>query len=95
MKQLHGVMDIKSAEIQPVNLSFAAIKVLSAKWLVQVNEYLAKNPQFIVNGFRKAGISPSLDGSSEDKDMDEDDNSEDDKDEDAEDNEDSEDHCMY
>ncbi len=36
--------------------SFAAIKVLSAKLLVEMSEYLSENPQFMVNGFRKPGI---------------------------------------
>ena len=40
----------------------AAIKELSAKWLVDMSEYIADNLQFIVNGFRRAGIAHALDG---------------------------------
>ena len=34
MKQLQGVSDIKSADLEPVNISFSAMKVLRAKWLI-------------------------------------------------------------
>ena len=62
MKQLQGVSDIESAEIQPINICFSAMKVMTAKWLVEMGDYLASNPQFVVNGFKKAGISGALDG---------------------------------
>ena len=39
----------------------AAMKVLTAKWLVEMGEYLSENPQIVVNGFRHAGISAALD----------------------------------
>ena len=55
MKQLNGIEDIESAEIQPVDLCFA-IKVLSAHWLVEMGQYLADNL------LRRAGISSALDG---------------------------------
>ena len=61
-KQLQGISDIESAVIQPVNLSMAAIKKRSAKWLVDMAEYIADNPQFIVHGFLRAGITYALDG---------------------------------
>ena len=60
-KQLQDVSDIESVAIQPVNLSMAAVKELSAKWLVDMFEYVSDNPQFIVNGFRRAGITYALD----------------------------------
>ena len=69
MNQLQGVTDIESAEIQPINLCFAEIRVLSAKWLVEMEHYLAENPQFIVNGFRCAGILAALDGCEDDDDL--------------------------
>ena len=61
-KQLKGVPDIESAEIQPVDMSMAAVKELSAQWLVEKFDYLADNPQFVTRGFRRAGISDALDG---------------------------------
>ena len=85
VKQLQGVTDIQSAEIQPINMSFAAIKVLSAKWLVEMSEYLAENPQFIVSGFRRAGILMALDGKTDEDFL------EDDGNEDFDDNSDDED----
>lgn len=32
-----------------------------AKWLVQMAEYFSENPQFVVNGFIRAGITSALD----------------------------------
>ena len=34
---------------------------LSARWLVNMAEYIASNPHFIVNGFLHAGILDALD----------------------------------
>ena len=62
MKQLQGVSDVELAEIQPVDLFMAAIKELSAQWLVEMAEYIASNSQFVVNGFRRSGIPAALDG---------------------------------
>ena len=61
MKQLQCISDVQSAELQLVNLCMAAVKQLSAQWLVEMAEYIADNPQFLVNGFRRAGISNPLD----------------------------------
>ena len=60
-KQLEGIEDIESIEVQPVDMCSAAMKVLTAKWLVEMGEYLSENPQIVVNGFRHAGISAALD----------------------------------
>ena len=38
------------------------MRELSARWLVEMAEYISDNPQFIINGFIRAGISESLDG---------------------------------
>ena len=69
-KQLQGVSDVELAEIQPVDLSMAAIKELSAQWLVEMAEYIASNPQFVVNGFRRSGIPAALDGLESEKEED-------------------------
>ena len=37
------------------------LKELGAKWLVMMAQYIEDNPQFIVNGLIKAGISGALD----------------------------------
>lgn len=60
--QLQGVYDIESAEIQPIDLSMAVVKELSAHWLVEMAEYIAANPKFIVSGFHRSGIASALDG---------------------------------
>ena len=60
-KQLEGIEDIESIEVQPVDMCSAAMNVLTAKWLVEMGEYLSENPQIVVNEFRHAGISAALD----------------------------------
>ena len=40
----------------------AVMKEISAKWLVDMADYISNNLQFIVNGFLHAGISEALDG---------------------------------
>ena len=65
IKQFCG-KDIDSVELQPIKLCLAELKVLGAKWLVEMAEYISDNPQFIVNGFRRAGICAALDGYRED-----------------------------
>ena len=44
-----------------MNLCMAVVKKLSARWLVEMAEYIANNPQFAINGFRP-GIASVLDG---------------------------------
>ena len=50
MKQLDGKED-EATEIQPINLGLPMLKELGARWLVQMAEYFADNPQIIANGF--------------------------------------------
>ena len=59
-KQLDGKED-EATEVQPINLGLPTLKELGAKWLVQMAEYFADNPQIIVNGFTRAGIMSALD----------------------------------
>ena len=47
------------------------MKNIGAKWLVEAAKYIADNPQFIVNGFTRAGICQALDGRSSDDELDE------------------------
>lgn len=61
-KQMEGVSDIESAVLRPVDFSMAVMKEWTAKWLVEMFDYLADNPQFVVRGFKRAGISDALDG---------------------------------
>ena len=64
MQQLDGkdIDDLESTEIQPINLGMPVLKEVSAKWLVEMVEYITNNPQFIVNGFIRSGISSAIDG---------------------------------
>ena len=47
----------ESIDLEPVSLSLLVLKEQGAKWLVQMTKYFADNPQIIVNGFVKAGIT--------------------------------------
>ena len=60
-KQLQG-SEIESVDLQPINLGLPILKELGARWMVEMAEYFADNPQIIVNGFVMAGIAGALDG---------------------------------
>lgn len=59
MTQLTG-QDIETAEVEAINLGLPVLKQVSAKWLVDMGKYIAENPQFIVNGFIRSGITGAL-----------------------------------
>ena len=67
----HGDVPLENTTLDPVDLSLANMKGIGAKWLVQTTKYIADNPQFIVNGFVRAGIFQALDGQSSDDKLDE------------------------
>ena len=60
-KQFEG-RDTESINLQPISLGLPVLKELGAKWMVKMAEYFAENPQIIVNGFVRAGITGALDG---------------------------------
>ena len=49
--QLTDEDNVETVELQPINLSLPVLKEKGAKWLVEMFDYIAANPQFIVNGF--------------------------------------------
>ena len=53
-----------NAVLEPVDLSLPSMKELGAK-LTGMTEYLAANPQFVVNGFIHSGITHPFDHSDE------------------------------
>ena len=63
MLQLEGKSDeeIEVFDLDPIDLSMARMKEVSADWLVQMADYIGENPSFLVNGFIKAGITGALD----------------------------------
>ena len=65
-KQLEG-RDVESTQLEPVSLGLPILKESGAKWMVQMAEYFADNPQIIVNGFIRAGINRALDDLSDDE----------------------------
>ena len=50
--------------LEPVNLVLPMLKELGAKWLVEVANYFAQNPQMVVNGFIRAEITGVYDNDS-------------------------------
>ena len=50
-----------NAVLEPVDLSLPNMKELGTKWLTGMAEYLAANPQFVVNGFIRSGVTHALD----------------------------------
>ena len=73
MQQIHG-QDVEEVELQPVDLSLPALRDLGGQWLVEMSEYSSDNPQIIVNGFLKSGITQAIDEVAiVDTDLDEDD----------------------
>lgn len=75
MKQLDGknMDDFAAVEIQPIDLSMQVVKEVGAKWLVDMAEFINENPQFVVNGFIKSGITGALDQIADDDDEEEED----------------------
>ena len=47
-------------ELQPIFLNVPCLKELGTKWLVEAANYMSENPQMIISGFVKAGISSLL-----------------------------------
>ena len=71
LQQLDSSVDIDQ-ELQPIDLSLPILRELGAKWMAS---YFANNPDIIVKGFIKLGISGALDGVyTEEEGMDSDDN---------------------
>ena len=60
MQQIQG-QDVEEVELQPVDLSLPALRDLGGQWLVEMSEYISDNPQIIVNGFLKSGITQAID----------------------------------
>ena len=59
-KQLRGP-DSTSDRLEPVDLSLPVMKELCSKWILEMFEYISANPQMIVKGFVRAGISKASD----------------------------------
>ena len=64
MKQLDGreLDDLEDIDIQPIDLSMPVMKEVSARWIVDAVERISDNPQLIVSGFLRSGISGAFDG---------------------------------
>ena len=72
LQQLRAQDDVPLQDVvlKPIDLSLPALKNISASWFVQMAEYISNNPQFVVKGFAKAGISRALDGVTSDDELD-------------------------
>ena len=67
LQQLDSSVDIEDQELQPIDLSLPVLRELGAKWIVEMAGYFANNPDIIVKGFIKSGISRALDGINNDE----------------------------
>ena len=56
--------------LEPIDLSLPVLRNISAEWFVKMADYISSNPQFIVNGFVRAGICRALDGVTSDEELD-------------------------
>ncbi len=86
-QQLAG-KDMSSVTLDPVDLSMPCLRELGASWLVEMADYISSNPDIIVNGFIRSGISTFLSGIEDDVDGADDD-------EDVTDNDDDDDDEPY
>uniref|UniRef100_A0A1X7UNT4 Uncharacterized protein n=1 Tax=Amphimedon queenslandica TaxID=400682 RepID=A0A1X7UNT4_AMPQE len=59
MQQIPG-QDVE-VELQPIDFSLPALRDLGGQWLVKMSEYISDNPQIVVNGFLKSGITQAID----------------------------------
>ena len=50
--QLEDEADVENVNIEPIDLTMAAMKEASASWLVEMWDYISDNPQFMVSSFR-------------------------------------------
>ena len=57
--QIVGQKDV-GKEIQPVDMRLSIVKPVSAKWMVDLYDYLLAHPQIITNGFKHVGITDFL-----------------------------------
>lgn len=48
-------------DIEPIEYPLPVMRELGAKWLVGIHQHMCANPQIIVNGFVKSGITNAID----------------------------------
>ncbi len=56
-----------AVNFEPINLGLPILRDLGAKWLVEMAQYFEDNPQIIVNGFCRSGITDALNKAALDK----------------------------
>ena len=61
---------MENVVLQPIDLGLPLMKEIGAIWLEKMAQYISDNPQFIVNGFVRAGICRALDGCTSDDELD-------------------------
>ena len=62
MKQLDAqdTTDIATEQLEPIDLSLSVLKEVGAQWLVDMAQYFSNNPDIVVSGFFRAGITGAL-----------------------------------
>ena len=56
-----GLCEGDHYSLEAIDLPLSLLRELGAGWLVEMFQYITNNPQFIVNGFARAGITGALD----------------------------------
>ena len=54
-------MQMKGFDLQAVSLSLPHLRKEGAKWLTNAASYISDNPQIVVNGFVRSGMTHKLD----------------------------------
>ena len=54
------VQQLENGINEPIDLRLSILKPLNAGWLVDMYQYLKDHPEFIINGFKAAGITEIL-----------------------------------
>lgn len=68
--QAQDDVPLQDVVLEPIDLSLPVLRNISAEWFVKMADYISSNPQFIVNGFVRAGICRALDGVTSDEELD-------------------------
>ena len=55
-RQVCNQLDSGSENVEPFDLRLVIVKPLGATWLIALMDYLQLHPEFVINGFRKAGL---------------------------------------
>ena len=47
---------LSSSALQPVAMQLSIMKLIGAKWMMDLHDYIKSKPELVINGFRNVGI---------------------------------------